>query len=69
MLVSRTRVSTAASSNQFVNDDEHDNEYDYLMPSDITPTDYMTTTLVHNRNITLADLFLTVYHRSQCEQL
>ena len=63
------RASTVASSNQMVNDDEHDDEYDYQMPVAITPNDYMTTTLVCQHNITLADLFLTVFNRAEFVEL
>ena len=62
-------VSTTASSNQIVNDDDRDDEYDYQLPFKVTDTEYVTTTLVHTRNISLADLFVTVFHRQELEPL
>lgn len=63
------RASTAASTNQMVHGDEDDDEDSYQMPINIAPNDYMTTTLVYQRNITLADVVLQVFNKVEFDYL
>ena len=50
-----------------VNEDEIDDEYDVDSQINMQLNSYLTTTLVTARNITLADILLTVFNNNEFE--
>ena len=60
-------ASTQVNSLQIINDDEIDDEYDADSHINLQLNSYITTTLIATRNITLADILLTMFNNNEFE--
>ena len=60
-------ASTQVNSLQIVNNDEIDDEYDADSHINLQLNSYITTTLIATRNITLADILLTMFNNTEFE--
>ena len=68
-LVSRMRASTRASTVAVDNEEDKDDDLDYRVPGNIAPQDYISTTLVGQFNVTLADVDVKVYSEEEVTEL